>query len=379
MVNPSPNLNNQPENQTIFFIQPPIPQDHQPLSWIEQAVMGHAITFNMILDGQKTMIILHNLHFLAQLVSEGMHMAMSNYLNHIWLNNILHPLAPTMNANQAQAMRNHWNLPPHFNPLQPRNMTIDLPFFPPGEISNLNPIFIPWTTTPHHTQSQAHTPPPVNNAPPQAPNPNVPEPEGHQVGNVEEMNLVESGEIIEFSSLNEVKMYLFREMQEKRYILSCPPALYKCSMDIRPPQDPTVGSHAMILVPSLRRNPILHARMENGSTNNHAPMMYRPTNIIIWNIRGGNNDNFRVNFREMIDTHKPCMVTLLETRMENHISLLSDSPFSEMIEVPAEGQTGGMVIMWDASIVKVHNFVRRNQEIYATVEVVNALVEAPNF
>lgn len=123
----------------------------------------------------------------------------------------------------------------------------------------------------------------------------------------------------------------------------------------------------MILVSSLRRNPVLHAMMENGSSNNHAAMMYRPTNIIIWNIRGGNNDNFRINFREMVDTHKPFIVTLLETRMKNHISLLSEFPFSEMIEVPSEGQAGCMVILWDSSVVKVHNFARSKQEIHATV------------
>lgn len=143
------------------------------------------------------------------------------------------------------------------------------------------------------------------------------------------MMLLRSEEILEFSSLNKVKVTLFREMLEKRYILSCPPAIYKCSMDIRPLQYPTVGSHAVILFPSLRRNPsFLTNKMENETTHNQPEMMYRPTNFIIWNIKGGNNEAFRRNFRDMINTHKPCMVTLSETRMENHISILNDFAFS---------------------------------------------------
>ncbi|XP_075088128.1 uncharacterized protein LOC142170188 [Nicotiana tabacum] len=97
--------------------------------------------------------------------------------------------------------------------------------------------------------------------------------------------------------------------------------------------------------------------------------MPHPVNFIIWNIRGGNNDAFRVNFREMIDTHKPSVVTLVETRMEIHVSLLNDFPFTQMIEVPTEGQSGGMVILWKSDVVTVKDFVRRNQDIHANIEV----------
>lgn len=63
--------------------------------------------------------------------------------------------------------------------------------------------------------------------------------------------------VLEISSLDGVKVFLFSERQEKRHVLSCPLALYKCSMDIRPPHDPTIGNRAMILVPSLRKNLVL--------------------------------------------------------------------------------------------------------------------------
>ncbi|XP_019265675.1 PREDICTED: cell wall protein RBR3-like [Nicotiana attenuata] len=109
---------------------------------------------------------------------------------------------------------------------------------------------------------------------------------------------------------------------------------------------------------------------DNGEAGNQQPTypMNHPTNIIIWNIRGGNNDNFRRNFREMLDTHCHCMVALLETRLVNHENWLDEFGFSQLIEVPAEGQSGGMVVMWKHGVVSAQNFTRRNQEIHATIE-----------
>nr|XP_033517676.1 uncharacterized protein LOC117281929 [Nicotiana tomentosiformis] len=54
--------------------------------------------------------------------------------------------------------------------------------------------------------------------------------------------------------------------------------------------------------------------------------------------------------------------------MDNHISLLNDFNFTKMIEVPAEGRSGGMVILWDHNIVTIQNFVTHNQEIHAMIE-----------
>lgn len=71
----------------------------------------------------------------------------------------------------------------------------------------------------------------------------------------------------------------------------------------------------------------------------------------------------------MIDTHRPCMVTLLETKMVKHEQLLDYFGFFELIEVPAEGQSGGIVVTWKHEVVTVHNFIRRKHEIHTTIEV----------
>ncbi|XP_070004098.1 uncharacterized protein LOC142163515 [Nicotiana tabacum] len=139
-------------------------------------------------------------------------------------------------------------------------------------------------------------------------------------------------------------------------------------MDIRPPHDPTVGKNAVILVPSHRRNSAAAVK-KNYQIQSNQSMMNQPINFIIWNVRGANNANFHRNFREIMDTHRPSMVDLLETRMTNHISILEDFNFTEIIEVPAEGQSGGLVILWNHARVIVNNFTRRNQEIYAMIKI----------
>lgn len=183
--------------------------------------------------------------------------------------------------------------------------------------------------------------------------------------------------VVKLSNLDEVKVFLFMETHKKRHILACPRNLTKCSMDIRPPHDPTVDNMVVILVPSLKRNSTTpRVLMENGHAHAQEFNMISPTNFIIWNIRG-NNDDFRRNFREIMMQHKPCVVTLLETRMFSHDSFLNELGFSDMIKVPAVGQLGGMVVLWGQAKVTVHNFVRRNHEIHATMKYMQLLRYVP--
>lgn len=71
----------------------------------------------------------------------------------------------------------------------------------------------------------------------------------------------------------------------------------------------------------------------------------------------------------MIATHHPCMVTLLKTRMVSHGNLMNDFGFTDMIEILAEGQSGGMAVLWDTNLVNVNNFVKRNNKIHVLIEV----------
>lgn len=147
-----------------------------------------------------------------------------------------------------------------------------------------------------------------------------------------------------FSSLNEATNKFLKERQKKKHIFSCP-ALCRCAMDIRPLQDSTTVKHAVTLVLPIRESMSSPLVGENNNNQLHLVMMNRQSNFVIWNVRGSNNESFRRSFRELVGTHKPCLVALLETKMETHASLINDFYFAKIIEVPAKGQSGGMAIL----------------------------------
>lgn len=66
----------------------------------------------------------------------------------------------------------------------------------------------------------------------------------------------------------------------------------------------------------------------------------------------------------MVKTHKPAMVIFLETRMDDHKRLTEVLHFDAYIQSPAEGLSGGMIIMYleDISIT--------SQSIHAMVQVI---------
>lgn len=121
---------------------------HQAQSWIELGLKDQAVIFTMDINGVNTMIILQNPNFLLQLVMEGMKMAMNNYVNHIWMENVLSPLAPAVAPTLFHNMQPLWNFPCHFNSSISATSLTQLPFFTPEEIVDDNPLFFPWVSTP---------------------------------------------------------------------------------------------------------------------------------------------------------------------------------------------------------------------------------------
>ncbi|KAF3627037.1 hypothetical protein FXO37_30068 [Capsicum annuum] len=99
------------------------------------------------------------------------------------------------------------------------------------------------------------------------------------------------------------------------------------------------------------------------------PRLNRSMNIIIWNCRGGNNPEFKRNFRSLVDWHKPPLVALLETKKQNHQALLDKFPFTRMIEVPAAGNSGGLAILWNDALLELDQISTIDQEIHAMIKV----------
>lgn len=114
------------------------------------------------------------------------------------------------------------------------------------------------------------------------------------------------------------------------------------------PLNEAVGNLAVILRPSLKGN---NPRFQSSQSSLQPPsnpfLMNRATSFVIWNITGANNDDFRHTFRDVIDNHHPCIVALLGTRMTSHLPHKDSFNYTNMLEVTAQGQSGGIVILWD--------------------------------
>ncbi|XP_019238156.1 PREDICTED: uncharacterized protein LOC109218258 [Nicotiana attenuata] len=71
----------------------------------------------------------------------------------------------------------------------------------------------------------------------------------------------------------------------------------------------------------------------------------------------------------MLNYYRPPLVVLLETHLQDHAVLRDDFDFSNLSQAPAEGQVGGIVILWNASIITISEVAVTNQEIHCMVQV----------
>lgn len=81
--------------------------------------------------------------------------------------------------------------------------------------------------------------------------------------------------------------------------------------------------------------------------------MNQATCFIVWNTRGVNNENFRRNFRDLLNSYNPCFPALLETKLSDHLGLMYEFDFDDYWEAPAMGRSGGIILLWHTNIVSV--------------------------
>lgn len=109
--------------------------------------------------------------------------------------------------------------------------------------------------------------------------------------------------------------------------------------------------------------------------------------ILVWNCRGAGNSKFKRNFSELMKTHKPGVVALLETK----VSLDSMGIFFKSlglkgsVHVDPTGRVGGIWLLWDPDTVSVNTTEISNQVIHATIKkdafedwVFSAVYASPN-
>ncbi|WMV30102.1 hypothetical protein MTR67_023487 [Solanum verrucosum] len=71
---------------------------------------------------------------------------------------------------------------------------------------------------------------------------------------------------------------------------------------------------------------------------------------------------------DIIRTNNPCILALLETRLQDHSTLKEDLNFNGMLQVPAVGRVGGTVLLWHDNLVVVNQVRNSNHELHAMVQ-----------
>lgn len=265
--------------------------------------------------------------------------SMENYINQVWLNNILKPLAPSITPALFHHMQQKSNLPNHFNPLL-ATIREDLSFFTPIEQIVEYPLFSLWISHANHPMNSPHIPV---------------EGEAIEVAMDEELPL----SFTEIANLERVGLMLFPEMEDEKYIFNCPLNLKKCSIVFLPQFTAQATKMAVVLSPTLRTQ-------TKGVMNNINLYLTNHSNaIIVWTIRVAHSESFMRNLKKIIRNHNPCILALLETRLQEHTTLKDELKFSNLFEVLAVGHSDGIVLLWHDNLVKVNQVRNSNQELHA--------------
>ncbi|KAI7983920.1 hypothetical protein LOK49_LG15G02171 [Camellia lanceoleosa] len=109
--------------------------------------------------------------------------------------------------------------------------------------------------------------------------------------------------------------------------------------------------------------------------------------ILIWNCHGARNNTFKRNLRELLRTHKPEILVLMETKVtfSSLGNFFNNLCFSASIVVDPIGRMGGIWLLWDTAHVNVQTSSVSNQYIHATIHkedyeewVLSAVYASPN-
>lgn len=150
----------------------------------------------------------------------------------------------------------------------------------------------------------------------------------------------------------------FEEDMEEICLWNFPDSMFKTSMNISCFPPPARFRYKCCAIPKLledypmglglNSSPQIptQVQMERGgsSTNPWISNM----KMIIWNCRGAGSDSFRRAAIDLINTNTPTILALIETKLnrEGHYNLLNYLPFDGLEQVPAQGYSGGMAVLW---------------------------------
>ncbi|XP_028081728.1 uncharacterized protein LOC114283094 [Camellia sinensis] len=91
--------------------------------------------------------------------------------------------------------------------------------------------------------------------------------------------------------------------------------------------------------------------------------------LLFWNCRGAGNNKFKRNLVEIVKTHKPKILILMETKVafSTMSEFFNQLGFTASSTIDPVGRVGGIWIAWDTSQVNVRASIVSPQVIHATV------------
>ncbi|KAM3252812.1 putative protein isoform X1 [Capsicum annuum] len=229
------------------------------------------------------------------------------------------------------------------------------PFFTPQEIVNTNPLLFLWNLIPLHRGQfvNLHT---------------------SILPGLGDLGVIPErmASFTKVSSLKSADLMIFLKAEDKKYIHLCLVSLLKSSFDLRLAINSVLAKYAVVMTPTLRCTQFSSSGDSSQSSLNYFSPMNQATCFIVWNTRGVNNKNFRRNFCDLLNSHNPCFVSLLETKLSDHLGLMHEFGFDNYWEVPTVGNSGGsggIVLLWHENFVSVTQKRQTIQELHAMIKV----------
>ena len=89
-------------------------------------------------------------------------------------------------------------------------------------------------------------------------------------------------------------------------------------------------------------------------------------NIIVWNCRGARKPSFQKHVRDLVQSHDPTILVVMETRVggERAREITDKLPFDGAIHTDTIGYSSGLWVLWNADKVEVSSLANIEQEIH---------------
>lgn len=123
------------------------------------------------------------------------------------------------------------------------------------------------------------------------------------------------------------------------------------------------------MTPTLHCTQLISARESSQPSLNFFSPMSQAMCFIVWNTKVVTNENFRRNFRDLLNSHNPCFVVLLKTKLCDHLGLIYEFGFDDYWKVPAMDRSGEIVLLWRTNFFGVTRKRQTFQKLHAMIKV----------